>query len=105
LLGAAATASAPERGELLRRCALLDATGERGRRAMLALAKSAAKPAQEVAWLRKALQPHRSVLASFGHAEFAGLSAAAVRLRGLCIELGDRACAAFAAARATELER
>ncbi len=104
-LGSAIGSSPVKARPLLKKAAAKDPNGQRGRRAMLALAKSSENDGERIAWLRQALQPHRSVLASFGHAEFGGLSAAAQQLIKLCQGKGDAACVAWAKARYEELER
>ena len=104
-LGAAKSAQAPERLALWQRVAAANPEGSRGRRAMLELAAQAATDAQRIVWLRKALKPHRSVLASFGHGDFAGLSQAAKELAELCAKTGDTDCQEWSEKRHAELER
>lgn len=104
-LGAAKNASAPQSLGLWQRVVAADPEGSRGRRAMLALAASAPTDAERIVWLRKALKPHRSVLASFGHGDFAGLSRAAKQLAELCAKTGDTACQEWSQKRHAELER
>jgi hypothetical protein len=105
LLGRAMASSSGTARRLYKQAAERDPDGQRGRRAMLALAKDSPTDDERIAWLRRALKPHRSVLASFGHAEFAGLSEAALRLAKLCKGSGDAECVAWAKARHDELER
>ena len=104
-IGAAEVLSGSDRRKALIMAADADPTGQRGVRAMLLLVAEIEDEAQKILWLKKALKPHPSVLASFGHAEFAGLSAAAEELAKLCTEAKDEACAAWAQKRHEELER
>jgi hypothetical protein len=104
-LGAAKNAPLSKRSGFWRRVASANPEGSRGRRAMLELAASSSADAQRIVWLRKALKPHRSVLASFGHGDFAGLSRAAKQLAELCAKTGDLACQRWAQKRHAELER
>jgi len=105
LIGRASSAELADRPSLWRATVERDPDGVRGRRAMLALAQAAPDSSQKIVWLKRALAPHRGVLSSFGHAEFAGLSQAALELIKLCRESGDQACERFATKRRKELER
>ncbi len=105
LLGRAGLESGDERQRLLLEAVERDPNGVRGRRAMLMLVKDAQSDEQKVRWLRRALEPQRGLWSSFGHAEFAGLSAAAKDLELLCSKLNDAECIRFAKRRHEEIER
>ena len=105
LFATAMRARGEERDRLLKATVARDPSGARGRRAMLLLGKEAESDESKVRWLRRALQPQPGPWSSFGHSEFAGLSAAAKDLEALCSKLKDRDCLRFARRRHQEIER
>jgi hypothetical protein len=86
----------------LRRAVAADPAGARGRQAAAILA-GLEPPLEAIRLLRVAIAPHRSVLASLGHGDFAGTLEAARNLLKLCEQVGDSACAEQARRRLVEL--
>ena len=105
LLGRAGLERGDERQRLLLEAVERDPAGVRGRRAMLMLVRDSPSDEQKIRWLRRALEPQRGLWSSFGHAEFAGLSAAAKDLEALCSKVNDSECIRFARRRHQEIEQ
>lgn len=94
----------PEQPALLRTVIEQDPHGWRGRHARVRLAQDA-EPAAAAALLEAAVAPHRGVLASLGHSEFAGSLETAGRWLALCKAHPDLGCRARAEQRLSELQR